>query len=180
MYPELIHYSDKDTLTFDDLYSVKQGSAPCKHNFCIGKPTGLWASVEDGQGWRDWCTSENFRTAGLAHSYAVGLTEQAKLLHLSDANQFEAFSDKYRCTGNSILQSPELSGLVDIIRDTPERVSVIDWTLLEREGYQGIIISPYQWEWRLASKTAWYYGWDCSSACIWDVSAIKSLTLIEK
>ena len=49
----------------------------------------------------------------------------------------------------------------------------INWQPLT-EQYAGIIISPYQWKRRLDGRASdWYYGWDCASACIWDLSAVR-------
>ena len=45
--------------------------------------------------------------------------------------------------------------------------------------YQGILIAPYQWSLRLDKDFRWYYMWDCASGCIWDLSAIASLTLLQ-
>ena len=44
----------------------------------------------------------------------------------------------------------------------------------------GIIISPYQWDCRLALESGWYYGWDCSSGCIWDISCIQDFIFLEE
>ena len=42
------------------------------------------------------------------------------------------------------------------------------------DEYDGIIIAPYQYSCRLMnSSTAWYYGWDCASGCIWNLGCIS-------
>lgn len=35
--------------------------------------------------------------------------------------------------------------------------------------------APYQWECRLDRDTFWYYSWDCASACIWNLQAVRPL-----
>jgi hypothetical protein len=50
----------------------------------------------------------------------------------------------------------------------------IDWKKVKKH-YKGIIISPYQWKLRLDTRVFWYYGWDCSSGCIWDLSCITNV-----
>lgn len=55
----------------------------------------------------------------------------------------------------------------------------IDWKKVTEE-YQGIIISPYIWQRRLAPHTMWYYGWDVASGCIWDTDAIEEVKLVER
>ena len=54
----------------------------------------------------------------------------------------------------------------------------IDWAEVASK-YDGIIISPYQWSLRLDMEMMWYYGWDCASGCIWNISAIKELKEVQ-
>ena len=52
----------------------------------------------------------------------------------------------------------------------------MDWGYLATQ-YQGLIIAPYLWDLRLFGP-AWYYGWDCASGCIWDLTAVESFSLV--
>lgn len=125
------------------------------------KPNGLWVSVE-GEGieenWKDWCESEKFRLECLVNSYEVTLKDDANILHLKTAEEIFAFTKKF----------PIKTRDWDAEWDTYQ----LDWQEV-RKLYQGIIISPYQWGCRLALESSWYYGWDCSSGCIWDLNCIK-------
>jgi len=55
----------------------------------------------------------------------------------------------------------------------------VSWEQVAKDGYQGVEITPYQWELRLDSRVNWYYSWDCASGCAWDPQAIESLQLVE-
>ncbi len=134
------------------------------------KPHGLWISVEGELDWKSWCEGENYILENLAISYEVKLKKKAKILHLkTDADIFR-FTKKYPYM-KTARPSPEE-------RVTPDTYE-LDWKKVKEE-YQGIIIAPYQWNCRLALGSSWYYGWDCASGCIWDISCIKEFKLMEK
>ena len=42
-------------------------------------------------------------------------------------------------------------------------LDALDWSRVMRR-FDGLIIAPYIWPCRM--DTLWYYGWDCSSACM--------------
>ena len=46
-----------------------------------------------------------------------------------------------------------------------------------KQTYSGIIITPHIYERHLTLAYGWYNLWDCASGCIWDISAIESITL---
>jgi hypothetical protein len=48
----------------------------------------------------------------------------------------------------------------------------IDWNKVSK-SYKGIQINYYSNKHRL--DMLWYYGWDCESGCIWDISCIKNI-----
>jgi hypothetical protein len=70
---------------------------------------------------------------------------------------------------------------VDFIRDEPSGnyLYYIDWSKVAAK-HQGIIIAPYCYARRLTYHTAWYYGWDCASGCIWDLKAIQSVEVAQE
>lgn len=119
------------------------------------KPAGLWVSVEDGDGWADYCHREDYRLDGLTYAHEVTLTPGARILRISDTAGIDAFTATY-----DKLDSRHWKAGWEI-----------DWTRVAHE-YQGIVIAPYQWQRRGAAHTFWYYTWDCSSGCIWDLNAI--------
>lgn len=128
------------------------------------KPHGIWFSVEDYENfpndctWKEWCKNVDFYLEFLTRSYQIILNKDAKILHLKTKKELFDFTNLYRnTTGRSALEN-----------DTNE----IQWDKVKSQ-YQGIIIAPYQWDCRLSSESSWYYGWDCSCGCIWDISCIK-------
>lgn len=155
----LIHYTDRPINVLEDR-KYSQSAL-----YWQAKPNGLWISVEDigekipnNYNWKEWCESENFRIEALAISYEIILKEGANILHLKSVEEIEEFTKLY----------PLKKRGWDDEWDTNE----LDWDEIKKK-YQGIIISPYQWACRLSLETSWYYGWDCSSGCIWDISCVK-------
>lgn len=149
---QLAHYSAEPVTA---IRSVEQLERP---HF---KPAGFWLSVDGNEdGWKEWCEGEEWGLERLACVHDVKLTPQANIFHLKSAADIDAFDVRFR--------SP-------IARDFS--YFMIDWRSVAAT-YQGIIIAPYIWERRLSLDGAnWYYAWDCASGCIWDASAIESITL---
>ncbi len=128
------------------------------------KPNGLWVSVEydenipDNYNWNEWCKAQNFQIEELKYAYEIILKQDANILHLKTPEEIREFSRKYP------LKTRDW--------DAEHGTYQLRWDVVKKE-YQGIIISPYQWDCRLAVDTCWYYGWDCSSGCIWDLECVK-------
>ncbi len=162
---KLIHYSDKIIEKLEDRPYEEMGRD------WYAKPNGFWFSVE-GEGcdinWREWCEEEKFMVEHLKFFHEIILNEDAKIIHLKTPEDILDFTKKYPflreqwndATGRRLCATYEL-----------------DWDKVKQE-YQGIIISPYQWVCRLISECNWYYGWDCSSGCIWDMNCVKEFNLI--
>lgn len=130
------------------------------------KPKGFWVSCEDFETtWRDWCEGEEFNLHRLTHVHDVKLKRNAKLLHIKNAKGIDSFTEEYKARDGKFGGDLNRTGMF------------IDWARVAAR-YQGIIIAPYLWERRLHVGTSWYYGWDCASGCIWDVSAIQEVKLI--
>ncbi len=163
---KLFHYSINEILSLEyDFYDPE-------YKTWLGtkghKPCGFWVSVEDFQddhSWFDWCKSEQFSLEGLRHKYSVTLSSDANILHLKSVEEILAFSMEYA------VNDP-----LDFSRKYPftnrQYFYIIAWDRVQAK-YDGIIISPYQWKLRLAPETSWYYGWDCSSGCIWNLDKIS-------
>lgn len=134
------------------------------------KPVGLWISVESAEfggynyNWRKWCEAEEFNLEKLACAYEIELKEDANILHLKTCNEIFEFTGKYKASTRGF----------DCEHDTYQ----IRWDEVKKL-HQGVIIAPYQWDCRLALESSWYYGWDCSSGCIWDLTCIKEFKQIE-
>lgn len=116
------------------------------------KPKGLWLSVDDGWGWRDWCEAERYRPEKLTHAHDIELDPDAPLLWITTAGDLLNFGAEY---GAELLPG----------------YRVIAWDRVAQD-YEGIIIAPYQWELRLDARVSWYYGWDCSSGCLWNPAEV--------
>lgn len=128
------------------------------------KPSGFWVSVDnhpdqldEPMGWADWCRAEGYGLRALECQHDVALAPNARILLLTGARDIDAFTRTYGKTLS--LHS---------------RGNYIDWRKVAKK-YQGIVIAPYIWSRRLHDSTGWYYGWDCSSGCIWDAAAIASV-----
>jgi hypothetical protein len=159
---KLIHYTNKEFALEPLQYN--QAEEEWKN-----KPRGLWVSVEGEYDWEWWCREEGFHLEHLVVSYEVKLKNDAKILHLK--------------TEEEILNMCILYPFIKPQWDNPEGWRFcggyeINWQKVS-EKYQGIIISPYQWECRMKEKSAWYYGWDCASGCIWDLTCIEEFKLQE-
>lgn len=160
---KLIHYTDKP-------FSLEPRSYEQSELHSQSKPSGFWVSVEGVYDWPWWCVEETFGVERLVVSYDVILKEDANILYLETEYDILDFTKEYPylreqwkdLKGLGIMQSYEL-----------------DWNKVKAK-YQGIIISPYQWNCRLDQRCQWYYGWDCASGCLWDLSCIKEIKLREK
>lgn len=127
------------------------------------KPRGLWFSVEgNDDGWKAWCEGERFGLPNLARQTEIIFHDSARILRLSSPGEIDAFTEEYGIHAGVFAQMGMRKGFV------------IDWSKLART-HDAIIISPYQWQRRMADHTLWYYTWDCASGCVWNADAIKEL-----
>ena len=117
------------------------------------KPCGLWLSVEEDFGWASWSIGEDFHTEKLREAAVFYLGDEEHVLILRDRDDILRFTKKYSYKIHDCLL-------------------MIDWGKVKKEC-KGLIISSYCWDLRLDPRYFWYYGWDCASACIWDLSAIE-------
>lgn len=129
-------------------------------HYAGGKPSGFWLSVEGENCWRSWCEDEAWSLDGLKHVSEVMLSPEANILKIDSVEKLDTFSDKYGNGGDSVVD-----------------LRYIDWPKVKQE-YDGIIIAPYQWERR--HSLMWYYGWDCASGVIWNLSAVASVAAIDR
>lgn len=127
-----------------------------------GKPYGFWVSC--GEDWKRWCKSEEYGLNRLKYKYQVHLKKKDNLLRITTLEQLDDFSEKYGFDpfNNAYSYNPD-----------------IRWNLVYPK-YQGVLIFPYFQDRRLHNATHWYYGWDCASGVIWDVSCIDRIELVRK
>lgn len=154
-----MHFSDKPLPATLD--SFRQNP---EHFF---KPRGLWISDEDTkEGWLAWCRDEggaNFMKR-CTIAYNVTLKPDAEVLLLKSCSDIDWFTNEFHFLDDEMPEG--YSGTVMTRYINWERVSKI---------YQGVIITPYQWDRRLDFDCHWYYGWDCASGCIWDAGAVATI-----
>lgn len=148
------------------------------------KPCGLWISVEDyedDQTWKTWCEGEQYEIGGLQYRYSIEI-ESKNILWLRTDDELISFSEKYK--GNDPSEYDKFCSdqysehLDELYKRIGKRrlpyIYLIEWGAV-KDLYDGIIIAPYSWNLRMDLQ--WYYGWDCASGCIWNLSAIKNFSL---
>lgn len=163
---KLVHYSNAP-VRLEDLKRLEQSEL----NGQYFKPRGLWVSDDDEEwNWRTWCEEEDFRLDHLTHANEVILVPDPNVLILNSATDIDRFSAEFATFGEGEL--PE------IVRITLRTTLFLNWPRV-MQRWNGIIITPYIVARRLASECMWYYGWDCASGCLWEPSAIASITLQE-
>lgn len=123
----------------------------------IGKPNGFWFTDDSENSWPDWCVAENFSLENLQCEHAVDV-DLSNCIRLGSALDIDDFTARF--------QRPLFPGI---------DIKAIDWPQVAQR-WAGIVITPYIWERRF--DPLWYYGWDCASGCIWNLSAIRSVTPI--
>ena len=143
--PRLLHYSNHP-LAPDSVTSVAQVTDQ-------KKPRGLWLSV--GRAWPRWCEAEQFGLARLRYVQRVTVRLE-RVLWLRTARDIDRFTADYA------------------IRNPVSAFRCLAWDRVA-SAYAGLLIAPFCWRRRLTEHTLWYSGWDCASACIWDVSAIHEV-----
>lgn len=140
---KLIHYSRTPLLRIE---SRDQEPIP---SF---KPKGLWFSVEDGYGWREWCEQEEFNLQNLKIGTELRLLESAQVLKISSSTEVQEFTTLF----SAIYKNG----------------TYINWKRVSKD-FDAIIIAPYILKCRLGRYFLWYYGWDCSSGCVWGGAAVE-------
>lgn len=129
----------------------------------FGKPGGFWYSAPtySKDGWEHWCAGEDFNMGQYKSLVEINLD---RILKIRTPGELDVLTKSYRCP------EPALPG--------SELVTDLDWHRLA-EQWAGIEIAPYQWCRRIDDHTMWYYGWDCSSGVVWDLSAVLSTRPVE-
>jgi hypothetical protein len=163
--PILEKYADQ-RITLDRSRTYKQDNYICSHS----KPHGLWISVKGDDDWPWWCRAEDFAVESLHVCHRVTLRPDANILWLRSAEDIDAFTERYS-------KPWHFPGKPEAVYDLS---TGIDWTTVATD-YDGLIIAPYIWSRRLSCPASnWYYGWDCASGCIWNLSAIDEFEAVPK
>lgn len=166
----LIHYSSVPVEHLDDREYLNWCPDPHvpegETNYY--KPDGLWVSVDgNGDGWKDWIEREglslNFQDR-LKYAHKVIIQADANILCISSLSEMLDFNETYK-------YYYQYRGVTYLFR-------TIHWDKVAA-AYQGVIIAPYCYECRAYPDLFWYYGWDCASGAIWDVSAIEKIEVLK-
>ncbi len=119
------------------------------------KPVGLWLSDESDHGWKQWCEGQEWNLKAFKYQTDFTVIDFSNWLALTTKKKVLEFGEEFKHEGRKFS---ELWG--------------IDWPRVQKQ-FDGILISPYQWSLRHNRETSWYYGWDCSSACVWNLKTIE-------
>lgn len=168
---KLFHYSNRpiESLVPEYYDSYREVWPECGSM----KPIGFWVSVEDHPedwSWFDWCKAEEFNLESLKYKYSVKISPNFNIIHLKSVEEIKSFSLQY-----GVIDPFGFSNIKMNLSDR-KYIYMINWLNVKKE-YDGIIISPYQRECRFDSMCSWYYPFDCSSGCIWNLKAIESFEL---
>ena len=162
----LYHYSGHEIKKLKKKKEYPQWAITCNN-----KPCGMWFSVLGEEGWAEWCKREGFRLEDLTNIYKAKLKSNAKILKITKESDLIPFYEKYK-TAEEILDKV-MPWRKKTIQPFPNGPQFINWVEVAKD-YQGIYIetySAYYW-----MPNPWLYGWDCISACIWDLSCVESFT----
>lgn len=147
------HFSDSP-FTFDP---NRKYSLDC-HPITM-KPTGLWLSDEnEEESWKWFCEEDAGWFDKVKYRADFYIKNDANVLILDTLYKIVKFAETY--------SSPPWMNITATIN--------IYWDKV-KQLYSGIIISPYQWNLRFQPGFLWYYGWDCASGCIWDLSVLEEV-----
>ena len=135
------------------------------------KPKGLWYGI-DGS-WANWCVGNEW--GGGRYFYELSF-DTNRILHINNLKQFNAFEEEYACDSmlDRMLKDFGITPPKSMFMARAFGPTAIDWERLKKK-YAGLEINPWFYEKHLESM--WYYGWDCASGVIWDVSVVKQFRL---
>jgi hypothetical protein len=119
------------------------------------KPIGLWYEIDGG--WEEWCDDNQPNFLGKGY-HVVTFTSESGILVLSKSEDILSFQEKY----------------------SDVRIG-INWAKVAKD-FDGIEIRDYSSMWgsRLDFNLTWFYGWDCSSGCIWNPDIVQLSEWLER
>lgn len=143
-----IHYHDHLVTEMLDSSQIETSS-------CLDKPRGLWFCPAGDSGWTNF-VRRNLSTSRISARTEIVVSKTANIAKIASASDLYSFGEFYG---------------VDVLGGLARGV---DWRRVALD-YEGILITPYLEECRLAMHSIWYYGWDCASGCVWRKSAVEKL-----
>jgi len=145
---EYIHYTGRNMDALDLNRSYTQSA----EKWAIHAPKGLWLSISGIHDWEQYCINNNRHLDTLKTEFQILLKPQARILMLHNMDAFEDFIKKY---GYYRENKADLS---------------IRWEEII-SNFQGIAL-PHVFP-KLKNMIIWNKTWCCTSACIWDLQAVK-------
>ena len=150
-----------------DEHKFKNAKQSDTRNFLNKPDFGLWCSpINSNWGWKDWCESEDFRTAKLTFGTKFKLKDDAKLLVI----------DNY----NDLLEALKKFGTYFF--EIYDKVSILDFDSIIKEGFDGMYLTeegnrqchlPFGGpRWATDLNT-----WDCESLIIFKKEVMKDIEL---
>jgi len=140
-----IHISNEPSLLLSQKYEQKD-----KH---IWKPNGLWYAIDSE--WIDWCEG-NMPEWLKKYQYELKI-DTSKILTISTKLQFKEFCEEY-----------------EEVSEYGEKVNwkkvIYSYSGIEFLNYYSIKYNDYR-----DIRHMWFWGWDVSGGCIWDLSIIKNI-----
>ena len=120
------------------------------------KPFAFWLSDEDGFGWSSWCEREAYRGfGGRGYDFQVDADRLLVVRGLDDL-PVDVFGEQ------------NADHWTNCRSRVPPR-----WDLLA-QCYAGILVYPHEFaEWKDTAAALWLVSWDCDSAAVWDLSAVR-------
>ena len=147
---EYIHYTAEGITALD----LNRAYAQTPKDLERHSPNGLWLSITGNNDWEKTCLKTNYRLDKLKTKFQVFLKEASKILILHSTAAYENFAEKYGYYSGQ-----------------GRRVFSIRWEEIIKE-YQGIAVSHLNHG--FFGIVQWRNAWLCTSACIWDLQAVKN------
>ena len=165
-----LHLSNTPTLRY------KEPSEKLKRRWAsVKKPSGLWYGFDTS--WMEWSASE-YACMLRPFIHEVIFKDESRILKVTTLEEFDAFEKRYWAKDAMFRELQELFPTIPTLEaflpsydlSYNRLIGSIDWPEV-MQSYAACEINPYLYKRRLES--AWYYGWDCASGCVWDGTAIE-------
>jgi len=147
---EYIHYTGGNIDTLD----LNRAYTQYTEKLAFNTPNGLWLSVTGIYDWEQYCRKNNSHLDALQYEFQILLKPQARILLLHNKNAFDSFIHEY---GHYKEKYFDIS---------------IHWEKIFN-NYQGIAL-PHVLP-QLMNMFRWHKTWCCTSACVWDLQAVKKV-----
>jgi len=148
---EYIHYTSEGITALD----LNRSYAQSAKDFERHTPNGLWLSITGNNDWENNCRKISYRLDRLKSEFQIFLKTNSKILILHSPAAYENFAKKY-----------------SYFTEQGRRVLLFRWEEIIKD-YQGIAlphVCPY-----VFGIVQWHNAWRCTSACIWDLQAVKKV-----